>query len=58
MFVLLEAILSVKDELRSVTMECEGLYVIIDGEIIIIAAVVSRQLGFQGGSKKTLMCCM
>ena len=31
MFVLLEEILSVKDELRSVTMECGGLYVIKDG---------------------------
>ena len=37
MFVLLEAILSVKDELRYVTMECGGLYVIIvDGDGIIL----------------------
>ena len=36
MFVLLEAILSVKDELRSVTMECGGLCVIMDGIIMML----------------------
>ena len=32
-FVLLEAILSAKDELRYVTMECGDLYVLMDGVI-------------------------
>ena len=35
-FVLLEAILSVKDELRCVTMECGGLYVLMDGVILML----------------------
>ena len=36
LFVLLEAILSLKDELRSVTMECGGLCVIRDGVILML----------------------
>ena len=42
MFVLLEEILSVKDELRYVTMECGGLYV------IIIDGVMSMLLLYAG----------
>ena len=36
LFVLLEEILSVKDELRYATMECGGLYVIRDGLILML----------------------
>ena len=42
MFVLLEAILSVKDELRYVTMECGGLYVIMDGIITMLLLYASN----------------
>ena len=56
MFVLLEAILSVKDELRSVTMECGGLYVIRDGIILMLLLHAGNWVFKEKVSRQ--LCCI